>query len=243
MTTTDAGDAVETTAEPTDAPASDAPADANDSAPTESDAADGVDAPAADPSGSDEPDDAADDAGSDAGADDAESSDEPADDSPTYEGLALSDEALKDDIDLDAVREFAKAIELTEEQAAAVLKRDEERVSQDRADLDAMADEWAEEWKADREIGGKNEARTLQRVRAAREAHGSAELTQWLEDTGFGDHPEVVRFFESVGAHLSEPGSIGRGGRAGGSGGPAYRGDFEKSLKAMEANAARGGRQ
>lgn len=63
---------------------------------------------------------------------------------------------------------------------------------------------WADEAKADKEYGGNKYAENSGLVAKALDKFGNTGLRKALEDSGFGNHPEVVRFFWKVGKAVSE---------------------------------------
>lgn len=74
---------------------------------------------------------------------------------------------------------------------------------------------WLEDAKADKEIGGAKfdeNARTAQKAIAR---FATPELKDFLNATGFGNHPEIVRFCARIGAAISESGSVVSGNAAG----------------------------
>ncbi len=58
---------------------------------------------------------------------------------------------------------------------------------------------WAQATKADPEIGGKNLKDSLMFARYALDHFGDVELYDFLDDTGLGNHPEVIHMFKRVG--------------------------------------------
>lgn len=67
----------------------------------------------------------------------------------------------------------------------------------------AQVAKWADEVKADKELGGDKLPQTLATAQKAM-ALGPPELKQLLNDSGLGNHPAVVRFMHTVGKALSE---------------------------------------
>lgn len=63
---------------------------------------------------------------------------------------------------------------------------------------------WAKEAKADKEIGGANFAQNTALAAKARDQFGTPELKKMFDETGIGNHPELVRFFTRVGKAISE---------------------------------------
>lgn len=68
----------------------------------------------------------------------------------------------------------------------------------------AQVDEWGNQVKADKEIGGKNLEVNLAAAKAAVEKFGTPEFKSMLDATGMGNHPEVVRMFVKIGKAISE---------------------------------------
>lgn len=64
--------------------------------------------------------------------------------------------------------------------------------------------QWAEQAKADTEIGGDKLAENLAVAKKGLEAYGTPELKAMLDKTGLGNNPEVIRFFYRAGKALSE---------------------------------------
>jgi hypothetical protein len=63
---------------------------------------------------------------------------------------------------------------------------------------------WADAAKVDAEFGGDKLAENLAVAKKAVEAYGSPELKTFLDKTGLGNNPEVIRFFYRAGKALSE---------------------------------------
>ncbi len=58
---------------------------------------------------------------------------------------------------------------------------------------------WAQATKSDPEIGGQNLKHSLMFARYALDHFGDVELYDFLDDTGLGNHPDVIRMFKRVG--------------------------------------------
>ena len=76
--------------------------------------------------------------------------------------------------------------------------------------------------KTDAEIGGDKLPENLAVARKALETFGTPELKALLNESGLGNHPEVIRFFYRSGKAISEDRVI-RGGAAGQPTDPAKR--------------------
>ena len=74
---------------------------------------------------------------------------------------------------------------------------------QQETHLDTIT-KWAEEAKADKEIGNTNWDTTVKQGQLALRKLGNPELVQLLNETGLGNHKAVIKFFATVGKSLSE---------------------------------------
>jgi len=63
---------------------------------------------------------------------------------------------------------------------------------------------WIEEAKSDKEIGGVKWDETVTTGRLAVEKFGTPALREYLNSSGGGNHPEMIRFMAKVGALLKE---------------------------------------
>lgn len=78
---------------------------------------------------------------------------------------------------------------------------------------------WADDAKADNEIGGTKWDGTVSNARRAVERFGTPELREYLNASGGGNHPELIRFMAKVGAAIGEDQPAGGG--SGGASRPA----------------------
>jgi hypothetical protein len=118
------------------------------------------------------------------------------------EGFALDEELAK------SFEPVARELKLTNEQAqkladvyAAHAKAQAEAHSTQWL---AQVKTWGEEVQNDKEIGGEKFKPSIQAAIAARDKFGTPALMAILDSSGFGNHPEVVRFFARVGQSMSE---------------------------------------
>lgn len=130
-------------------------------------------------------------------------------------------------IDTDVMSEaepILRELKLTNEQAdkltpiaAGLVKKTMERAEKaitDRAI--AQRKEWADAFQSDPDIGGANKDRTLGDAARAFDHYGLKKgegLRQLLDESGLGNHPDVIRFVARVGRDLDE-GSFERGSAA-----------------------------
>lgn len=119
--------------------------------------------------------------------------------------------------DLKAVQDFAKDLGLTQEQAQKLVTRDFERqaaADQARAEAaEATRSEWEAAAKADKDYGGDKFEENLGIARKALDAFGDDELKAFLDLSGRGSHPAVIRAFIKVGKAISEDKLVPAGGQ------------------------------
>ena len=117
------------------------------------------------------------------------------------DGAALAPEVVND------VKAWAKAQNLSQEQAQRVADllvqqgqasdaaaREASTKAQDTLVAEARA-QWEAELKADKEIGGDKLPENLARAKQVLEKVGGEKLSMLLDRSGLGNHPEVVRMF------------------------------------------------
>lgn len=119
------------------------------------------------------------------------------------------DEGLVVDPDtLSGLKETAKELNLTPEQAQKIAdlgaKQSQRWEAAQAAAMQEAEAAWVAELKADKEIGGANLAANLALGKTALEQFGSPELTQLLNESRLGNHPEVNRFFYKVGKAMAD---------------------------------------
>ncbi|ECR7551308.1 peptidase [Salmonella enterica] len=122
------------------------------------------------------------------------------------EGVELDTEALKD------FESVARELNLTNEQAqklvdaypkilAGVQQRQAEAWQQ-------TTEQWAADVKADKEIGGDKLTSNLSAAQRALDLFGTPELKEYLNTTGLGNHPDLVKTFVKIGKAMSEDGMV-----------------------------------
>ena len=127
--------------------------------------------------------------------------------------------------DRETIAAYCKQHKLSNEQAQTYLSLMEERASaltaRQIAARESEAEAWRRQVETDKDLGGKNLETTLghaQRVMDRFAPEGSP-LRTFLNESGFGNHPEVVRLIASIGKAMAEdrPSILGGGGRSGSS--------------------------
>lgn len=122
------------------------------------------------------------------------------------EGVELDAEALKD------FEPVARELNLTNEQAQKLVDAYPKilaGVQQRQTEAwQAQTEQWAADVKADKEVGGDKLTANLSAAQRALDQFGTPELREYLDGTGLGNHPELVKTFIKVGKAMSEDGVI-----------------------------------
>ena len=110
-----------------------------------------------------------------------------------------------DDAVLGAFSEVAKELNLPQDQAQKVLDKMAPVIAARQAEqFQAARTEWAEAAKTDKEFGGEKLTENLGTAKKALDALATPELRTLLEESGLGNHPEVIRVFYRAGKAISE---------------------------------------
>lgn len=116
------------------------------------------------------------------------------------DGVQLNAETVKE------VYEQAKELGLNKTQAQAFLEArsvtQEQVESMAKASVESLKSVWLEEFKNDPEIGGDKALETAEHAKRAVEAFATEEFRKTLDDTGFGNHPEMLRMFSKIGKKM-----------------------------------------
>lgn len=114
------------------------------------------------------------------------------------EGQALDANAL-------AVFEpIAKELGLTQEQAQKLVDIYPQIQQQQAEAWSKQIAEWGEQVKADKEIGGDKFNASVGLAQRALDQFGNPELREYLNASGLGNHPALVRFCAKVGKSMAE---------------------------------------
>jgi hypothetical protein len=115
------------------------------------------------------------------------------------------------ELDAELTTEFqgiAKELNLPQEAAQKVvelgIKLVEKAAAQHEAALGDVRQLWVDQSRKDPEFGGEKLEATLAVAHKAREAFASPALVTLLQESGLGNHPEIIRLFAKVGSSISE---------------------------------------
>lgn len=129
------------------------------------------------------------------------------------------------ELDAAALEQFepiARELNLTNEQAQKMVDlygtKIMPMVQQQQAEAwQKTTEQWAADVKADKEIGGDKLTGNLSAAQRALEQFGDPELKEYLDSTGLGNHPALVKAFIKVGKAMSEDKVVTGGHESGGS--------------------------
>lgn len=141
------------------------------------------------------------------------------DDKATELNLVLPEKTLLEAVELEATKKFATEHGLNNEQAAAILHEKEMAVAnflEARMDQEkAVIEGWVNSVKSDPEIGGDNFNKNVELSKRVVGRFANSAFVELLNSSGFGNHPEVVRFLSRVGDAMGS-GSLTRGSQTAG---------------------------
>lgn len=147
-----------------------------------------------------------------AGEEGAKPDDKPADQSKTGAPEEYADFTSEDDVSIDTelsgeLKAVAKELNLTQKQAQRIAdlgaKQVRGIVAKQTEQLAAVREEWATQARADQEFGGEKFDENLGFAKKAIDTYATPELKKLLNDTGLGNHPEMIRAFVRAGKAIS----------------------------------------
>jgi hypothetical protein len=111
--------------------------------------------------------------------------------------------------------EVAKELNMPQEAAQKILDKVGPIMAQrQEAMIQNARAEWSSQTKADKEFGGDKLDENLGVAKKAFQQFATPELTKLLDETGLGDHPEVIRLMYRAGKAISEDNTVVRGSEA-----------------------------
>lgn len=130
---------------------------------------------------------------------------------------------------LGVYKDVAKELNLSQEAAQKILEKMSPAMQEQRMEqLNQIRTEWSSKASADPEYGGENLQQNLSVARKALDAFGTPELRSLLNESGLGNHPEVIRFMYRSGKAISGDRFVG--GSQGQKGKPQSQADYANSL-------------
>ncbi|MEX2991180.1 peptidase [Serratia fonticola] len=99
---------------------------------------------------------------------------------------------------------IAKELGLSQEQAQKLVDIYPQIQQQQAEAWSKQVTDWGDQVKADKEIGGDKLTASVGQAQRALDQFGTPALREYLESSGLGNHPELVRAFAKVGKMMSE---------------------------------------
>jgi len=139
---------------------------------------------------------------------------------PEKYDLKVPKDSKLDDDAVGRIAAFAKEQGLSNDAAQSLLEREHDAVSRYNesleASLDEKADEWMEEAKKDKEIGGDDFKKNAELSKRVLDRYAPESFRKILDESGYGNHPDLVRTFVRIGKAMSEDQLVKSGGKSGG---------------------------
>ncbi len=109
-----------------------------------------------------------------------------------------------------AYSEVARELNLSQESAQKMLDRIGPKMAEQQIkDIQSVKTGWLDSSRVDKEFGGDNINTNMSTAKRALDTFGTPELKNLLNETGLGNHPEVIRFFFRAGKSISEDTFVG----------------------------------
>jgi hypothetical protein len=109
---------------------------------------------------------------------------------------------------LEQTKALAKELGLSQEAAQKLVERDSGLLSsvseRNAVQVREKTEQWAKDAQADKEIGGGNFQSSVNDARTALDKFGSPEFKNMLNQSGVGNHPELIRLLARVGKAMRE---------------------------------------
>ena len=148
----------------------------------------------------------------------------------SYEFKAEEGQAFDDQV-IGAFSEVAKELNLSQDAAQKVLDKMAPVIASRQAEqISAAQAAWTESAKTDKEYGGEKLTENLAVAKQALDQFGTPELRTLLNESGLGNHPEIIRAFYRAGKAISQDRFVS------GAGGTASQADARKLYAASNMN-------
>jgi hypothetical protein len=109
---------------------------------------------------------------------------------------------------LEHTKALAKELGLSQEAAQKLVERDAGLMSsaseRNMAQVREKTEQWAKDAEADKEIGGGNFQSSVTDAKTALDKFGTPEFKNLLNQSGVGNHPELIRLLSRVGKAMRE---------------------------------------
>lgn len=114
------------------------------------------------------------------------------------EGIKLDETAETD------FKALAKELDLNQDKAQRLVDLAADMRKRDAEAILNVRQEWLDQSKADKGFGGDKLNENLAIAKRGLEAYGSPELKSFLDQSGLGNHPEIIRLLVNAGKSVAE---------------------------------------
>lgn len=122
--------------------------------------------------------------------------------------LKTDNNTLLNNDQIKEIEAYARQQGFSNDQAQDLLNREQKLLSNYKESLHFEFEEKAKEWvnsiKSDKEIGGENFTKNMETAKRVLDRFSTDEFKKTLNESGFGNHPELVRIFVKIGNAMSE---------------------------------------
>lgn len=118
-----------------------------------------------------------------------------------------------DPVVMEKFSEVAKELNLSQDNAQKLIDKIAPALAERQmAQLESAKEAWADSARSDKEYGGDKLTENLAVAQKAMNQFGSPELRTLLNESGLGNHPEIIRAFYRAGKAISEDSFVPNGG-------------------------------
>ena len=118
-----------------------------------------------------------------------------------------------DPVVIEKFSEVAKELNLSQDNAQKLIDKIAPALAERQiAQLESAKEAWADSARSDKEYGGDKLTENLAVAQKAMNQFGSPELRTLLNESGLGNHPEIIRAFYRAGKAISEDSFVPNGG-------------------------------
>lgn len=133
--------------------------------------------------------------------------------------LAVPEESHLTTTEVESLKTYAKEKGLSKDQAQELLNQrheaKEDLIAGYKSEQETLRTQWLEAAKNDQEFGGQHFAQNVEFAKRSLEKFATPGIIEYLNQTGLGNNPEVIRLFYRIGKSMSND-SIVNAGAAGG---------------------------
>lgn len=120
---------------------------------------------------------------------------------PEKYDLKVADDSVLDALAVEKIAAYAKEQGLSQQEAQELLEGEAEAVAKERKEL---SERYLKASKEDKEIGGEAFQQSVEVGLKAVERFGSPALRKILDQSGYGNHPEWIRFVSKIGKAMKD---------------------------------------